>query len=220
VPFRLQSAAAPARIWITGELDATTLKNPDWQQGGRLRATFEHEKGASPRTQVELALPAGQRSFALTPPKDVQLAAGRYVVRVELFPAAGKVPIQSMVDAFIPEGDWLIATSGLTARRGPSTGLQYEATADTRFRRTERIRLEVPRSAADGQAAARLLTRDGKPLNVAIALSERVDADSGQRMLVADVILAPLAQGDYAVELTVEQGDRKESATYAFRIIP
>ncbi|MEZ5283625.1 MAG: hypothetical protein R2712_02215 [Vicinamibacterales bacterium] len=29
-------------------------------------------------------------------------------------------------------------------RRGPTTGLAYEPTADPRFRRTERIRLEVP----------------------------------------------------------------------------
>jgi phosphopantothenate synthetase len=98
--------------------------------------------------------------------------------------------------------------------------LQYVPTADSRFRRTERIRLEVPRSMAEGQASARLLTREGKPLNIAIALSERTDADSGQRMLVADVVLAPLAQGDYAVEISIEQGDRRESATYAFRLIP
>jgi hypothetical protein len=39
-------------------------------------------------------------------------------------------------------------------------------------------------------------------------------------MLVADVVLAPLAQGDYAVEISIEQGDRRESATYAFRLIP
>ena len=132
----------------------------------------------------------------------------------------GTTPLQTTTDAFIPDRDWLIGSSGLTARRGPSTGLQYVPTADARFRRTERIRLEVPRSPGEGRPSARLLARDGKALNVAIALSERADADSGQRMLVADVTLAPLAQGEYAVAITVEQGDRKESATYAFRIIP
>ena len=92
-------------------------------------------------------------------------------------------------------------------------------TADPRFRRTERMRLEVPRSAGDGQASARLLARDGKALNLPIPLSERTD-DNGVRLLVADVMMAPLAQGDYAVEITVAEGDRKESATYAFRIVP
>jgi VWFA-related protein len=220
VPLRLQSAASPARIWLSGEVDQTTFRNTDWQQGGRLRATFEHEKGASPRFVVEQSLPAGQRTFLVNAPPEVALAAGRYVVRLEVFPAEGKVPLQTTVDVYIPETDWLIASSGLTARRGPSTGLQYVPTADSRFRRTERIRLEVPRSMAEGQASARLLTREGKPLNIAIALSERTDADSGQRMLVADVVLAPLAQGDYAVEISIEQGDRRESATYAFRLIP
>jgi VWFA-related protein len=220
VPLRLQSAAAPTHIWLAGELDPATFRNPDWQQGGRLRATFEHEKGASARFVVEQSLPAGRRTFLVTAPPDIALAPGRYVVRLEVFPAEGKVPLQTMADVYIPEADWLISSSGLTARRGPSTGLQYEPTADTRFRRTERVRVEVPRSMADGQASARLLTREGRPLNVAIALSERTDADSGQRMLVADVVLAPLAQGDYAVEISVEQGDRRESATYAFRLIP
>jgi hypothetical protein len=163
---------------------------------------------------------AGERTFVVTAPKGVALAPGRYVVRLELLPAGGAVSLQTTTDAFIPEPEWLVSPSGLSARRGPSTGLQYRPTADARFRRTERIRLEVPRGAGDGQPSARLLARDGKPLNVAIALTERTDADSGQRMLVADVTLAPLAQGDYAVEITVQQGEKKESATYAFRIVP
>jgi hypothetical protein len=220
VPLRVQTAAAPAHIWITGELDPAVLKADDWQQGGRVRAIFEHEKGAAARSQAEVALAAGQRTFVLRAPAGVELAPGRYVVRVELLPAGGAIAVQTTTDAFIPEREWLISSSGLTARRGPSTGLQYVPTADARFRRTERIRLEVPRSSAEGQATARLLARDGKPLNVAIALDERTDGDSGQRMLVADVALAPLAQGEYAVEIAVEQGVRKESATYAFRIVP
>jgi hypothetical protein len=40
------------------------------------------------------------------------------------------------------------------------------------------------------------------------------------RLLVVDVALAPLAQGEYAVEIAVEQGERRETATYAFRVIP
>jgi hypothetical protein len=39
-------------------------------------------------------------------------------------------------------------------------------------------------------------------------------------MIVAEVVLAPLAQGDYVLEVTVEDGGRKESASYAFRLVP
>jgi hypothetical protein len=55
-------------------------------------------------------------------------------------------------------------------------------------------------------------------LQAAIVLSERAEGE--QRIIVADVTLAHLAQGDYAIEVSVEDGDRKESATYAFRIVP
>jgi hypothetical protein len=37
---------------------------------------------------------------------------------------------------------------------------------------------------------------------------------------VVDLMLAPLAQSDYVVEVTIAAGERKESATYAFRVIP
>ena len=219
LPLRVQAAAAPTRIWITGELDPAVLKTPEWQEGATIRALFEHEKGAAPRMQAEGKLAEGQRTFLLTAPPDVTLAPGRYVVRVEVVTPGSTTPLQMTTDAYVPEPAWLISASGLSARRGPSTGLQYVPTADPRFRRTERIRLEVPRSAGDGQASGRLLARDGKTLNLPIPLSERTD-DTGVRLLAADVMMAPLAQGDYVVEITVVNGDCKESATYAFRIIP
>jgi VWFA-related protein len=220
LPLRIETAAAPSQIWITGELDAATAKSKEWQNGGRVRVLFEHEKGAAPRTQSEIEVAAGQRTFQVTAPADSALAPGRYVVRLELLAPGNPIPLSTTSDAFVPEPDWLLSAGGLAARRGPSTGLQYVPTADARYRRTERIRLAIPRSAAVGEATARLLSRDGQPLNVAIALSERTDQDTGQRMLVADLTLAPLAQAEYAIEVNVAQGERKDTATYAFRIVP
>jgi VWFA-related protein len=220
VPLRVQAAASPTRIWITGELDPSLAKSDEWQHGGRVRAIFEHDRGARPPLHAEVIVSAGQRTFLLTQPTGVELSAGRYVVRIEVTPQDGKIPFQTTTDAFVPERDWLLSPSGLTARRGPSTGLQYVPTADARFRRTERLRLEVPRAPGDAQPAAQVLGRDGQPLPLPVALSERDDADSGARMVVVDVTLAPLAQGEYAVEITLAQGERKDIATYAFRIVP
>jgi hypothetical protein len=98
--------------------------------------------------------------------------------------------------------------------------LNYVPTADGRFRRTERLRLEVPRTSAEAAASARVLGRDGQPLAITPALTERVDGMSNQRMIVADLTLAPLAQGEYAIEVVVQRGDQKGSASYAFRIVP
>jgi hypothetical protein len=185
-----------------------------------VRAVLEHEAGARAPVHSEGKLEAGQRNFLVTLPPGITLAPGRYVVRVELLAADSTAGLQTTADAFVPVPHWLVSVTGLTTRRGPSTGLQYVPTADTRFRRTERLRLEIPRSTTDGKASARLLGRDGQPLPMPIALSERIEEKSGQRMILVDMTLAPLAQGEYAVEISVEHGDRKESATYAFRIIP
>jgi VWFA-related protein len=220
VPIRVQTAAAPSRIWLTSELDASVLKLPEWQQGGRAQVFFDHDRGGAPPVQVEVALAPGQRTFNVSPPDGVALAPGRYVIRLQLTPKDGTLPMQTTVDVTVPPATALVSQSGLASRRGPSTGLQYIATADARFRRTERLRLEVPRLATAGSVSARLLGRDGQPLGVAVTVSERVE-DSGQlRMIVAEVVLAPLAQGDYVLEVTVEDGGRKESASYAFRLIP
>jgi VWFA-related protein len=220
VPLRVHSAGAPGYIWFTGELDAATLKTPEWQQGGRVRVTFQHDRGGAAPSQVELTLAPGQAAFTAAPPPGTVAAAGRYVIRVELTPKDSVVPLTTTTEVIVPESEWLISATGFVSRRGPTTGLAYVQTADARFRRTERIRFEVPRSPADGAASARLLGRDGQPLNLNVVVSERTDDASKQRLAVADLTLAPLAQGEYVLELAVTQGERKESAAFAFRIVP
>jgi hypothetical protein len=100
-------------------------------------------------------------------------------------------------------------------RRGPTTGPQHARTADPRFRRNERIRLELPTS-LDEPAAARLIDRNGQPMSVPVEVSERPDARGPFRWIVADLGLAPLAAADYAIEVT--QGQAKQLT--AFRVVP
>ncbi|HUE86611.1 MAG TPA: VWA domain-containing protein [Vicinamibacterales bacterium] len=220
VPVRVHTLGAPGQIWLTGEFDAATLKSEEWQQGGRGRVSFQHDRGESPPMQVELTLDPGQRTFQVTPPSGTTLAPGRYVMRVELTARDSAIPLQTTVDVTVPRGEWLASETGLVTRRGPYTGLNYVPTADARFRRTERLRFEVPRADGEATVSAHLLGRDGQPLAVAPTLTERVDTVTNQRFIVADLTLAPLAQGEYAIEVAVARGDQKESASYAFRIIP
>jgi hypothetical protein len=220
VPLRVHTLGAPGQIWLTGEFDAATLKSEEWRQGGRGRVFFQHDRGETAPMQVDLTLAAGQRTFQVSLPAGITLAPGRYVLRLELTPAGSTIPLQTTVDVTVPAGEWLASETGLVTRRGPSTGLQYLPTADARFRRTERIRFEVPRTDGEALVSARLLGRDGQPLAVAPTLTERVDAGSTQRLIVADLTLAPLAQGEYAIEVIVQRGDQRESASFAFRIVP
>jgi hypothetical protein len=93
-------------------------------------------------------------------------------------------------------------------RRGPSTGPRYLRTADVRFSRSERIRLELP-TTVPGSAAARMLDRAGQPLQVPVQVSARPD-DSGEfRWIVAESALSPLAPGQYTIEVAL--GTLKQS---------
>jgi hypothetical protein len=219
-PLRVQAAAGASGIWVAGEIDAEVVGDA-WAQGGRVRVQFDHESGAAaPPARTELVLDAVQRAFVAASPSGQRLAPGRYVVRLQLLDSRGAPITSTSTDVVVPEPTALLGASGLVYRRGPWTGREYVPTVDARFRRTERIRLEVPRGADRGRAAARLLGRDGRPLAIALTVSERVDASSGQRMIVAEAVLAPLAQGDYVLEVAVEDGDRRDSTAYAFRIVP
>ena len=219
LPVRVQAAAGAQQIWITTELDAATLKLAEWQQGGSARFMFEHDCGAAAPMETDVTISPGQRAFTITPPAGTTIAPGRYVVRLLLSPKAGVVPLQTTVDVTVPEPTALIAQTGVASRRGPTTGLNYLPTADARFTRTERLRLEIPRPSSGGTLSARLLGRDGQPLGLAITLADSTDPDKPQ-MIVADLALAPLAQGEYVIEVTAEQDGKKESATYGFRLVP
>jgi hypothetical protein len=120
----------------------------------------------------------------------------------------------------VPDDASEFGTGLLASRRGPSTGLAYFGTADPRFRRTERLRVEVPLAAAGIAGQARVLTREGQstPLNVTFA--ERVEEPTQRRFGVAEVTLAPLAAGDYVLELSLARDGKAEVVSYGFRIIP
>jgi hypothetical protein len=68
--------------------------------------------------------------------------------------------------------------------------------------------------------SARLLNRNGQQLPLTVTLTERVDDKLQTRLIVADLTLAPLAQGEYVLEVVVERDGKKDIATYGFRIVP
>jgi len=76
------------------------------------------------------------------------------------------------------------------------------------------VRVEIPTSSSDA-ATARLLDRTGKPLAVPVTAAMRDDSD-GSRWYTAQVALAPLAPGDYVIELS----DGPKRMLAAFRVVP
>jgi len=75
---------------------------------------------------------------------------------------ATTVPVRDILH--VPAGP-STSSGAIFMRRGPSTGIKEVPTADLRFRRNERVRVEIP-TVSTTTPGARLLDRTGKPLAV------------------------------------------------------
>jgi VWFA-related protein len=105
-------------------------------------------------------------------------------------------------------------SGAIVMRRGPTTGNRDAPTADLRFRRNERIRVDIP-TAESAPVTARLLDRTGTAMSIPLTASVRDDAN-GSRWRTSELALAPLAPGDYLIELAA--GERR--TLIAFRVVP
>ena len=140
---------------------------------------------------------------------------GDYALRVRVRPDSNPgLPVTDTARLSVPATAPVLGEAVMW-RRGPSTGLKHLATADPRFQRSERIRFEMPTN-VNGLAAARMLDRAGNPLKVPVQISERPDPSGQFRWIVADAVLAPLAAGDYGIEVTL--AGAKQVA--GFKVVP
>ena len=57
-------------------------------------------------------------------------------------------------------------------------------------------------------------------MNVPVQTSTRTDAATNQQIFVADLTLAPLAQGGYELELTLQRESGGEVVAYRFSLVP
>jgi hypothetical protein len=88
--------------------------------------------------------------------------------------------------------------------------------AARQFLRSERLRVEWPVRQTLDRREARLLDRTGQPLPVGVALAEGGTGDTA--ILAADLTLAPLAIGDYVLEVTATAGVTADRQMLAFRV--
>ena len=221
-PFRLRSTAwtttsgatTGASVWLVGEMDFATRKDVAWSNGANAEISVVSAAGDRVASlQVPFATSDG--AFTVRLPMETPLAPGDYAVRVRVVPQFGQaLPLTDLAKIVVP-ADPVPLGESLMLRRGPSTGPRYMTTADPRFVKAERLRLEIP-TQLDGSATARMLDRTGKPMQVAVATSDRRDESGAFRWIVAEAALAPLAPGEYAIE--VSMGEAKQITS--FRVVP
>lgn len=218
LPVRIQAAGSRGRIRAIVELDAATAKQPEWVDGGTARVWVEPEATAgaakpAPLQTVSVEFVGGQRSVTIDG-FEATLAAGRYTVRAELMPRTSRLALNVSTATAVPEAGALVGADVLASRRGPSTGLAYVPTADQRFRRTERLRVELPLMTDGVAGIGRVLTREGQALPLVVSYSTTPSAG------IADVTLASLTTGEYVLELTLTKDATAATVTYGFRVVP
>lgn len=200
-----------ATVWVAGEL--TSAPGSVIRTEGGTADVEVAGDGASGSARVALA--AGQRSF-LAPIALTRSGNGPVDVRVRVSGA-------DRTSAPLSDALRLDPTSGtsqvLLFRRGLSTGNRLQPAADARFSRTERAHFEfaAPEGAKAGEG--RLLNNDGQPLTIPVTVGERRDEQTGQRWITADITLAPLGAGDYAVEIGIVAAAGEEKRVTAIRVV-
>ena len=213
LPVRLHIAAGwgPANagtVWTVAEIGRDALS--EWAQGGQIDAMLVDASGKTVATTRAQVTPGSTSSrIVMTSPA---IVAGDYQVQVRTKGNSASAASNDSARVTVPAAP---GTSGvLFYRRGPATANRDVATADLRFRRSDRLRVEAP-SADVSALTARLLDRSGNAMPIPVAAALRTDAD-GSRWQSAEVALAPLAPGDYVVELSA--GNSRTLA--AFRVVP
>jgi len=218
--FRIRTAAWAstdgALFWVVGELDPRLRRELVWTANVKAEVTVVAGDGRQVLTRTLDVMPAAN-SFALRVPEQGELPDEDYAVRVRVYPE-GDASIALTDTGRVALGR---APRGLSEplvwRRGPATGPRYVQTATTRFRREDRLRLEFA-TRLDATPQARLVDRTGSPLQVPVAATARADAeDEGLRWVVAEVALAPLAAGDYEIELELTGG---VTTSFGFSVVP
>jgi VWFA-related protein len=217
VPIRVQVVAGwtPAHtgaMWVVGEFGA----GQDWAAGGEADVTLTSGTGATVAT-AHAQIEPRSRSFRVALAPSEPMVAGDYAVRVRARSAAeASLPVSDAVRVAFPRAP--DALGAIFVRRGPVTGNKEAATADLRFRRSEHLRVEIP-TPTSGPVSARLLDRTGKPLMVPVTALMRDEAD-GSRWQTAQLALAPLAPGDYVIELAGGAGGEQKRTLVGFRVVP
>jgi VWFA-related protein len=220
-PLRIRGSAwtrtvdggTAGRLWIVGELDAATRRAPDWRSGARAELSVLTPGGGQTTRAVDVA--AGAFAFAVDlSDGGAPLLPGAYDVRVSLRAGSGGGAGESLAETVridVPSAASPLGEAVLLRRIGTQP---HVVTADPRFRRNERLRLELP-TASPAAVEARVIDRAGQETPVPAEVTERTDPSGDFRWIVVDVVLAPFAFSDYAVAVTQDE----VTTVTAFRIV-
>ena len=180
-------------FWVSVELPSSQAAAPAWTKGGDVQVTLTDAAGAAAQASGTLA-PGTRGVLVRVSAVGLKGEPARVVARL----TAGPELLEDRSAYRAAPANVLGAP--LLFRGTPAASSPLRPVADLQYRRTERAHLEWFLPGQIDDRSARLLGKNGLPLAVPVTVSERtVD---GRPRLAADVNLAPLAAGDYLIEIT------------------
>jgi VWFA-related protein len=200
------TAKTISQVWVAAEL-APAREGAAPPTGADIDVTSQ---GTTESAHVDLA--PGQRGFMTRVALPSPVEASSVDVRVRV--RGGDAPATDSVTATMEAG----LPRPLIFRRGPVTANRQQPAANYVFSRTERLHLEIPIEPQWNPLGARLLDKTGQPLAIPVTFGERTDVDGGRRWFTADVALAPLAPGDYAIEMSAKTAEGEQRSITAIRV--
>lgn len=206
----LTGRADESGLALVAELAGNIASTGTWLDGASVVVTASSASGAE--TQGKGRIDAGARGAIVRVPLPAGIGPYRTDVRV----TSGRQELTERIEFSSPAQTADLIGAPLLYRATPAASSPLRPVADMQYRRTERAHIEWPIRSAIDQRSARLLAKDGNPLPVPVTLSER--DSNGTNVLAADLNLAPLAVGDYIIEVTAAAGPRSEKKYVALRI--
>ena len=192
---------------LTMELTSPEIEAGRWKSGADVQVMISGGSG-EPLSTARGRIEPGGRSVVIRVP--VKGTAGPFNATLRASSTTG----DSAQDGVTADrrkdllGDALVFRGATPANMRPAGSVQ--------FRRTERMQVRWPVSGKLERQAARLLGRDGVPLELSVAASTREEA--GVTYVVADLNLAPLTAGEYVLEMKADGGGTSSAAHLAFRV--
>lgn len=182
----------------------------DIANGADVTVTLSGASGAAPATAAA-HIDKGARSALVRVP--LPSSPGPWQVHVAIGAPGDGLSASLSVAAPAPTA---LVSEPILYRATPSPRSPLWPSASHLFTRNDRLHLEWATSGPLDTHVGRLLDSRGQPLAIGVSLTEPPNAP--RPTLAGDISLAPLAPGDYLVELVVGKGGATERHLVAIRI--
>jgi len=208
--------ATSAGFDVVVEIAGVEFGSGRWTHGASVTVRISPkgpEDNAAKEVTAQAKLEPGVRGTLVKVPLATPSASGwRLRARVE----GGGEQLEDELDVAAPVRPALLGDP-VVFRGGAGPRSPLRPVADFKYFRTERLHAEWAVAKPLDDRTARLLNRQGAALAVPVTLTERMDGD--RTILAADLVLGPLADGDYVIELSASGGGEKIQKFLAFRVV-